>query len=164
VVATPAIIKELTLLRQAQDICSSPLTQRALSIFIEQGWWDTHLRRVLPRYRERRDSMLRAMERHFPVGLTWTRPRGGFSCWVTLPPGVSTTDLYISAVTRGVAFTPGQAFSVTPEEQPHLRLCFSAESPERIVDAIATIGSLLRERGGSRSLPSGGLGEYVPVV
>ncbi len=164
IVAAPATIKELTMLRQAQDICASPLTQRALSIFIEQGWWHTHLRRVLPRYRERRDAMLRAMERHFPMGVTWTRPRGGFSCWVTLPAGLPVTELYISAVSRGVSFTPGQAFCANPEEQPHMRLCFGAETPERIADAIMTLGGLLRERGGGRTLPSQGIGDYVPVV
>jgi 2-aminoadipate transaminase len=164
IVAAPSTIKELTMLRQAQDICASPLIQRALSIFIEQGWWHSHLRRVLPRYRERRDAMLRAMERHFPMGVTWTRPRGGFSCWVTMPAGVPVTDLYLSAVTRGVAFTPGQAFSANGEEQPHMRLCFGAETPERITDGITTLGALLRERGGSRTLSNAGIGDYVPVV
>jgi 2-aminoadipate transaminase len=164
IVAAPSTIKELTMLRQAQDICASPLIQRALSIFIEQGWWHSHLRRVLPRYRERRDAMLRAMERHFPMGVTWTRPRGGFSCWVTLPNGLTVTELYISAVTRGVAFTPGQAFSASGDEQPHMRLCFGAETPERITDGITTLGALLRERGGSRTLSNAGIGDYVPVV
>ncbi|NJM05539.1 PLP-dependent aminotransferase family protein [Candidatus Gracilibacteria bacterium] len=59
-VAAPAIIERLALLRQAQDICSPLLTQRALALFIEQGWWHAHLRRMLPRYRERRDALLQA--------------------------------------------------------------------------------------------------------
>jgi len=164
VVAAPSMIKELTLLRQAQDVCSPLLIQRALSVFIEQGWWHTHLRRMLPRYRERRDALLRAMERQFPMGVTWSRPRGGFSSWVSLPPGVPVTELYVSAIGRGVAFTPGQVFCAGAEDVPHLRLCFSVEPPERLADATVTLGALLRERGGSRSLPTPAIGEYVPVV
>lgn len=164
VVASPQIVKQLVVMRQAQDLCSPPLLQRSLAVFLEQGWWHAHLRRMLPRYRERRDALLRAMERHFPMGVTWTRPRGGFSSWVTLPPGTSVAELYISAVERGVAFTPGQVFSAGGEEVPHLRLCFGAEPPERIADAVVTLGALLRERGGSRTLPTPALGDYVPVV
>jgi DNA-binding transcriptional MocR family regulator len=164
VVAPPPMIKELARLRQAQDVCSPPLTQRALSIFIEQGWLQSHLRRMLPRYRERRDALLRAMERNFPMGVTWTHPRGGFSTWVSLPQGIQIMDLYLSAIGRGVAFAPGQVFNAGGEGSPHLRLCFGAEPPERIGEAVATLGALIRERGGSRVLPTADLGEYVPVV
>lgn len=164
VVASPEIIRQLVVMRQAQDMCSPPLMQRALAVFLEQGWWHSHLRRMLPRYRERRDALLRAMERHFPMGVTWTRPRGGFSSWVSLPPGLSVSELYLSAVGRGMAFTPGQVFSAAGEEVPHLRLCFGAEPPERLAEAVATLGALLRERGGGRSLPTPALGDYVPVV
>lgn len=164
VVASPALVKGLVRLRQAQDVCSPPLTQRALAHFIEQGWWHSHVRRMLPRYRERRDALLRAMERHFPMGVTWTRPRGGFTSWVTLPQGVPVMELYLSAIGRGVAFAPGQVFNAGGESTPHLRLCFGAEPPERIGEAVATLGALIRERGGSRSLPASDLGDYVPVV
>lgn len=164
IVASPELVRKLVVLRQAQDICSPPLFQRALSIFIENGWWHAHLRRMLPRYRERRDALLRAMERHFPMGVIWTRPRGGFSSWVSLPQNTSVTELYISAVERGVAFAPGQVFSPGQEEVPHLRLCFSSESPERLTEAVVALGSLLRERGGNRNLPTPALCDYVPVV
>jgi len=163
-IAAPELTQRLVRLRQAQDVCSPLLTQRALAIFIEQGWLHSHLRRMLPRYCERRDALLRAMERHFPMGVTWTRPRGGFSSWVTLPPGTSVIELYLSAIGRGVAFTPGEVFSPTPEATPHLRLCFGAEPPERLAEAVATIGSLLRERGAGRRPPPPAQSDYVPVV
>lgn len=163
-VARPDIVSQLVMLRQAQDICSPPLTQRALAFFIEQGWLHSHMRRMLPRYRERRDTLLRAMEHFFPIGITWTRPRGGFACWVTLPHGFSVTELYLSAIGRGIAFAPGEAFSAGLESAPHLRLCFSAEPPERLSEAAAILGSLLRERGQKLPITTPGLGDYVPVV
>lgn len=164
VVAAPELIGKLVYRRQAQDICSPPLSQRALAIFIEQGWWHAHIKRMLPRYRERRDALLHALERFFPAGVSWTRPRGGFSCWVSLPADSSVADLYMRAISRGVAFTPGAVFSPTPEPRPHLRLCFSAESPERLADAAATLGGLLRERGDRPGLTAPALADYVPVV
>ncbi|NTW03763.1 MAG: aminotransferase class I/II-fold pyridoxal phosphate-dependent enzyme, partial [Oscillochloris sp.] len=124
----------------------------------------SHIKRMLPRYRERRDALFQAMERFFPAGVSWTHPAGGFACWVTLPPEIIVTDLYLRAIARGVAFAPGEAFSAAPNALPHLRLCFSAEPPERLSDAVATLGSLLREHSASHSLATPSLAEYVPVV
>ncbi len=163
-VAPPDLVRRMVLARQAQDICSPLLTQRTLAIFIEQGWLHAHIRRVLPHYRERRDALLQAMERFFPPGVTWTRPQGGFACWVTLPYGLSVTDLYLSAIARGVAFAPGEVFKASPDSRPHLRLCYSAEPPERLSEAVAVLGALLRERGLRQPLPAPKLGEYVPLV
>jgi DNA-binding transcriptional MocR family regulator len=162
--AAPALVERMVQARQAHDICSPPLLQRALATFIEQGWLHAHHRRVLPHYRTRRDALLQAMERFFPPGITWTRPHGGFSCWVTLPAGLSVRDLYLSAINRGMAFTPGEVFGLLPDDQPHLRLCYGAESPERITDAVATLGGLLRETRTHQPLPRTNLGDYVPLV
>ena len=163
-VATPALIKQAVTARQAMDMCSSLLTQRALAIFLERGWHTAHIRRSLPHYRERRDAMLRAMERHFPAGVFWTRPQGGFSCWVALPIRCSVTELYLAAIDRGVAFAPGDVFCVNPPARPHMRLSFSTHSPARIVEAIATIGDLLREHSSWRALPLPVSGDCIPLV
>jgi DNA-binding transcriptional MocR family regulator len=163
-VAAPDIIQRMAMLRQASDICGPLLTQHALAIFLEQGALHSHLRRVLPRYEERRDAMLRAMSRFFPAGVSWTQPRGGYSCLVRLPDGVNVTDLYLSAIGRGVAFTPGAAFSAAPEAHPHLRLCYGTEHPDRLVEAIATLGSLLRERQHGIAPHGAAIGDFIPVV
>jgi DNA-binding transcriptional MocR family regulator len=163
-VAAPSIVERLAHYRQAQDMCSPLLTQRALALFVEQGWLHAHLRRMLPRYRERRDTLLQALERFFPSTVSWTRPQGGFSCWVTLPASISVTDLYLSATARHIAFAPGDVFKATPDGQSHLRICFGVEQPERIAEAVATLGSLLRERSYPRPLNPPALRDCVPIV
>src|SRR5690606_34404573 len=143
IVATPQLIGRLAMAKQASDLCSSPLLQRALAIFIQRGWMAAHRRRVIPRYRERRDALLTAMARHFPAGVRWTTPAGGFCSWVTLPPGVAPTDLYMAAIERGVAFAPGDVFFVGPPQRPHMRLAFSTQPPEVIGEAVEVLGELL---------------------
>ncbi len=164
VVAAPDIIQRMVMLRQAYDICSPLLTQRALAVFLEHGALHSHLRRVRPHYQERRDAMLRAMTRFFPTGVSWTNPNGGYSCWVRLPVGMNVTDLYLSAIGRGVAFTPGAVFSAAPETHPHLRLCYGTEDPDRLSEAIATLGSLLRERQNGTTPPGTAMSDFIPVV
>jgi DNA-binding transcriptional MocR family regulator len=163
-IAAPVLIQRMARARQAHDICAPLMTQRALAIFLEQGGLESHLRRVIPRYRERRDALQRAMERFFPADVRWTQPRGGYSCWVRVPDDVDVTELYLSAIGRGVAFTPGAVFFATAGAKPYLRLCYGIEGPDRLRDAVATLGSLLRER---RNVPMGtgpALSDFVPVV
>jgi DNA-binding transcriptional MocR family regulator len=163
-VAAPGLLQRMVTLRQAGDICSPLLTQRALTVFLEQGALHSHLRRVLPRYQERRDALLRAMSRFFPPDVSWTQPQGGYSCWVRLPAGVNVTDLYLSAIGRGVGFTPGAVFSAAMETHPHLRLCYGTEGPDRLGEAVATLGSLLRERRPGQANPRPAMSDFIPVV
>jgi 2-aminoadipate transaminase len=163
IAATPQLIGRLAMARQASDICSSPLQQRALAIFVQRGWMAAHLRRVIPRYRERRDALLTAMAHHFPAGVRWTTPAGGFCSWVTLPPGVSTTDLYLAAIERGVAFAPGDVFFVGPA-QPHMRLAFATQPPEQLAEAVAVLGELLGTQLSRRAVARDMPVDYVPLV
>jgi 2-aminoadipate transaminase len=45
--------------------------------------FDEHIKLIRSTYRVRRDAMLSAMDRHFPEGVTWTRPRR--SSWSRFP-------------------------------------------------------------------------------
>jgi DNA-binding transcriptional MocR family regulator len=164
VVASPALLQQLSAIRQANDLCSPLLTQRALAIFIGRGMLASHIRRSLPRYRERRDTLLRAMEQHFPAGVFWTRPRGGFACWVTLPVGSSVTELYMAAIERGVAFAPGDVFCPAPMARSHMRLSFGTQTPQAITEAVSILGELLRERVGRRAIAVPTEVDCVPLV
>lgn len=164
VVAPSSLIGPLVAARQANDLCSPPLMQRAIALFIQHGWLETHLRRVLPRYRERRDAMLTAMARFFPSGLRWTAPRGGFSSWVALPPGVAATDLYLAAVERGVAFAPGDVFFAVPPPRPYIRLSFSVQPPDVITEVVQVLGELIGSQLARRNLSAPPVADWLPLV
>lgn len=163
-VATPSLIARLATVKQAHDLCSPALIQRALAIFIQHGWLTSHVRRIIPRYRERRDALLGAMARSFPSNLRWTEPHGGFCSWVSLPPEVSTTDLYLAAVERGAAFAPGDVFFVNTAPRPHMRLSFSSQQPEVIAEAIAILGELLGSQLVRRTLTRMPSNDVLPLV
>jgi 2-aminoadipate transaminase len=164
IAAAPSLVGRIVVAKQADDLCSSPLLQRAMALFIQHGWYSAHLRRTIPRYRERRDIMLMAMARHFPSDLRWTTPKGGFCSWVTLPLGISTADLYLAAVERGVAFTPGDVFFAGPAPRPYIRLSFSSLSPELMGEAIQVLGQVFSAHLTRRSFAATPLADYVPVV
>ncbi len=149
-VVPPHLREAILYRRQAMDLSGPPLLQRAAAHFLHRGRFRPHMERVTPKYRERRDELLRVMAQRMPAFARWTKPHGGFSCWVTIPAGCAPPDLHHRALMHGIAFTPGEAFMVEPDGQTHLRLCFGGLSPELIREAVTILGRLL-EPGALRS-------------
>lgn len=148
VVAPEPLHRQLVSLRRAADFCGPPFVQRAVANFIQSGALRRHLRRVIPIYRERRDRLLRDLRWHMPPGVTWTHPRGGFACWVTLPPGIDATVVSREVLRRGFAFTPGDAFLVAPGSNDHLRICFVSQ-PERVIsEAVVVLSRVIEAQTG----------------
>ena len=146
VVAPPHLRERLSLLLQVDTLGSSPLLQRALAEFLRRGDYAEHLSRIVPRYRERRDALLEALDSAMPEGTTWTRPAGGYCCWVTLPEGGSFGDLNRAALQAGVAYTPGEVFLTRSDQRTHMRLCFGGARPGAIRDALGVLGDLVAQR------------------
>ncbi len=136
-------------LRRAADMFGASFTQRALAHFMASGRLRAHIRRILPVYKNRRDAMMNALQRHMPDGVCWTTPHGGFSTWVTLPEPTMRA-VYAAALQHGLAFTPGDAFTTSPDRDHHLRVCFSAQPAEDLDVLIALLGNLIRQHSGTK--------------
>ncbi len=133
--------------KEGSDIDTATFTQRLVAEYLDAGGFDAHLDRIRDAYRLRRDTMLAALERHFPTGARWTRPRNGALIWLELEPHVDTGKLLRVAVeTEGVAFVPGPAFSIDGSRTgaSSLRLNFSHPSPAEIDDGIGRLAHAAR--------------------
>ena len=79
-----------------------------------RGYYERHLRSVLRSYRRRRDLMCSLLDRHLPRGCGFSRPQGGFSVWLRLPPGWSSGRLLPLPSARGLTLDhsngPGRLF------------------------------------------------------
>lgn len=164
VAAPPPVLERLLILKQIEDHGSSPLVQAALHAFLEAGGLEDHLSRTLPVYRARRDRMLSAMAREFPVGVRWSRPLGGLFVWAELPGSASGNDLLLAARERGVVFSPGELFHADGAGRPSMRLTYASVAPERIDAGIEILGSLLRERQDGIAGPGVRPEEAVPIL
>lgn len=94
--------------------------------------------------------MVSAIEHYFPPGIDFTKPEGGMFLWVTLPEGLSSTELFERAIKDKVAFVPGQAFFIDGSGQNTLRLNYSSSDEARIEEGIRrladAIKTLLKEK------------------
>ena len=143
-VAPPALLEPLRELKQVADFSSSLLTQHAMERFCRRGLLDRHPERVRKVYRSRLETMQAAMEAEFPAGVAWTRPQGGLTLWVSLPPDGDALELLAAARREGVDFSPGPLFYPNGGGGGHLRLSWIRETEERIARGIAILGGLLR--------------------
>jgi 2-aminoadipate transaminase len=137
--------------KQGSDLVCSMLLQRTAAEYLEAAQIHAHLAHARTVYRERRDAMLRALDRHLP-GCTWTEPAGGLSLWLTLPDGVDERDFIREAADEGVGVAPGQAFMTRGYERASVRLSFGMQPPARIEDGVAALGRALQHHLGCGDL------------
>jgi DNA-binding transcriptional MocR family regulator len=131
--AAPKPIQEKVLFaKQAADLHSPLLSQRIAHEFLKRGLLDPHIGRLVAAYRSRRDSMLKALERHFPSGSRWSHPQGGFFLWASFSPGIDTTRLLEDAMRENVMFVPGATFFANGGGESSLRLNFSAYEEDKL--------------------------------
>jgi 2-aminoadipate transaminase len=132
--------------KQAADLCTSTLSQYFVREYFAEGRWRSYISSLVEIYRERRDAMLEALERHFPAQATWTRPEGGLFIWATLPPFIDTSDLLAKALGENVAFVPGQAAYVDGNGASSMRLNFSSLESNEIREGVRRIGKVVAEQ------------------
>jgi len=146
VTAPTQVLDRLIEMKRISDCGTSPLLQAALNRFLRSGGQQKHLDKILPVYRRRRDAMVRALEKNFPAEAAWIRPTGGLFIWVALPDGFDGNDLFVAARRQGVLYSRGQLFHSDGSGRNHMRLTFSAATPDEIAKGVETLGALLRER------------------
>ena len=166
-VASSPVFEKLVAAKYASDLSSDALSQRAMARLLRDGTLQVHVASARQEYRRRRDALVAALRRPgaLPPGATFDVPEGGFNLWVELPPeGPSSTDLYLEAVRRGVAFVPGSFFyavaATSPTASRSLRLCYSAVRPQQIADGVTLLSHALRALRQPRSAES----QPTPVV
>jgi len=137
-------IERLRLVKQSTDLHTDQLSQAAMAEFIERGFLSRHLVKMRKIYRSRMEAMEDALERHMPEATAWTRPEGGMTIWVTLPPGLDAAELLIHAREKGILFLPGRYFYSQHPQPNTLRLGFAAVDEKRIARGIEIFCDVLK--------------------
>jgi 2-aminoadipate transaminase len=144
IIAPAEVIQKLVQAKQGTDLHTSTVNQMAAHEVATGGFLDQHVKLIRGIYRERRDTMLAALEREFPEGMTWTRPQGGLFLWLALPDWMNASDLLRDAIAQRVAFVPGESFFTDGSGQNTARLNFSNATPERIEEGVRRLAACLK--------------------
>jgi 2-aminoadipate transaminase len=138
------VIAHLTAAKQLTDQCAGALGQRLLEEYGRRGLLDEQVRRACELYGRRSDLMQAALAEHMPEGIAWTKPRGGFFSWLTLPPSMDCVAMSPAAMAEKVAYVPGTFFFPDGRGQDTIRLAFSKVEDADIGEGIRRLGHLLR--------------------
>jgi 2-aminoadipate transaminase len=145
-IAAPTPVREkLVLLREAADLCPGNLTQLVVERWLTTQPWQEQIKRYRALYQHKAELMLEALASEMPVEVDWTRPRGGFFVWLTVPTGIDTSALLAKAIGRRVAYVPGRGFFDDGSGGDHLRLCFSFPPTDRIREGVSRLAELLHD-------------------
>ncbi|MEM9582696.1 MAG: PLP-dependent aminotransferase family protein [Pseudomonadota bacterium] len=141
--ARPAI-ERLELIKQGSDLQSPTINQMVMH-HVASRIFDTHGAKLREAYREKRDAMLTALERHMPDEIAWTQPQGGMFIWLTLPKTMDGAACLAHAIkTENVAFVPGGAFFADGSGANSLRLNFSLPDLRTIDEGIKRLARALQ--------------------
>jgi len=141
--APHAVREKLVIAQESATLCPPVFSQFAISTYLANWDWKSQITVFKDMYRARRDAMLDGLEAHMPEGTTWTRPKGGFFVWVTLPEGLDSQALLPRAVTNRVAYVPGTAFYADGLGSRNMRLSYCFPTPERILEGTRRLGEVL---------------------
>lgn len=142
VLAAGALRDRLARIKEAADICTPGLNQRAMQVYLASGALTGHLNRVRSELRARCEAACEAAHRWLPAGSSWEQPGGGMYLWVRLPDeGPSAADLYLTAIRHGVAYAVGTLFHTDGAGERYLRINFGAHPPARIAEGFRRLNA-----------------------
>jgi DNA-binding transcriptional MocR family regulator len=145
IAASGPVLGRLVALKLDSDIHTAALPQHLAARYLRGGRHDRLLARAIPVYRDRRDALLRALQRHLGDDATWTIPAGGHHIWVTLREPVDERALYVEALRAGVSFLPGGAIQAEKSSRTSMRLSFGLVDPRQHDEALRRLAAAVRE-------------------
>jgi 2-aminoadipate transaminase len=145
VAARGPVRDRIATLKLDADFHTPTLIQHIAARWLATGAYERHVKQTIPFYRERRDALLAALERHLAGEYHVDVPSGGHHLWVTLARPLDERALYAEAARHGVTFTPGGAVTAERRSQTSFRLSFSLLDPGELDEGVRRLARAIRE-------------------
>ena len=143
VLAPPALRAAMVIAKQARDLHTSTIDQRAAGHYLASGVLPAQLERLHAAYGARLDTLLAGLPAATPDGTRWTTPEGGMFVWLTLPEGMDADALLPAAVDAGVAYVPGSTFFADDPRANTARLAFVTLTEAEIAEGLTRLAPVL---------------------
>lgn len=145
VVAHEDIIDKIVMAKQATDLCTSPFLQKIAAKYMDKGYYDVNLQKIIDSYRIKRDAMLNAFSKYMPEGVSWTEPEGGLFLFLALPKHMDSEELFKVAIEQKVAFVLGKVFHCDGSGKNTMRFNFSFMSKEQNEEGVKRLAEAIRK-------------------
>lgn len=146
VVADRGLIHSLSYLVSVRMMSVDWLAQKLIAHYLSNGRYYELLEEFRQSYARKQELVCRALDDMKMLGVRYLRPRGGVYIWCQLPDGIDSKAFIREAYQNGLALLPGYVFYPFKNGgRNHIRLNYSFESEERLVEGLAILKSLLMQ-------------------
>ena len=142
IVAPEEIARKFEQVKQATDLHTATLTQRAVYEVVKDGFLNEHIPTIRSMYHTQAQAMLSALDEHMPTGVKWNQPAGGMFLWLELPENMDSEEMLKKALARNVAYVPGTPFYANEPVRNTLRLAFVTVPEEKIRAGVKVLGEV----------------------
>jgi DNA-binding transcriptional MocR family regulator len=132
-------------LKLMTGVATSVPIQAGVARYLLQGGFDRHLRKLRGALHAQLCAMEAAIARHFPAGIEFHRPAGGYFLWLKVPGRINSESLHALALEHGISIAPGTLFWSTEKYGSYFRINFGYPWSARFERAMETLGRLLAQ-------------------
>lgn len=143
-VAPGRFTQDIIRMKQVHSISAPVLTHEVIAGFLENGRYESHLRRLRQTLHTNCLQYIRAIADYFPPGTRVSRPQGGFVLWVELDRRIDTMELYERAIRKNISIAPGRMFTLQHQFDNCMRLSYGMPWNEQLDDKLKTLGKLIK--------------------
>ncbi len=141
--ADECLIKELKVIRRLNYRHPPTNNQRTAALFIAQGFYTSHIRRMQTIYKHKWQTMKHAFDALLPFCKV-TSSSGSFCFWIRLPKGLDGAALCQSAAQHNIYIESGDNLFINKEHNySYLRLGYSTIAQNKIMEGIQKLKQLI---------------------
>ncbi len=146
IIAHHELIRKFELIKQYIDLHSPTLNQYIVAEAIKRGVIMETVAKAVPRYRKKRDTMIKAIEEEMGEMVRFYKPVGGLFIFTYVMNDKFYADLLLEKALKEykVAYVPGGSFHPDGSGRNSMRLNFSYPSEEQIMEGIRRLGLFVR--------------------
>jgi DNA-binding transcriptional MocR family regulator len=143
-IAAPApAVAALRGILQVSSYSGNSLAQATAARFCAGGSFEAYLRRIHRVYRRRMRALMDALDEYMPDCVSWTRPRGGYTAWLTLPAGFREDELAGRVAAAGIRVSFGRQNFARSPAHAHIRLSIACVDEAEIRRGCRRLGAVL---------------------
>jgi len=131
--------------KQATDISTSGLIQRAFDVYLRGGNWEKQLKQMKKIYFKRYELMIESLNKYLPRSVHYYVPKGGILFWIELPKQMDSRLFFDRVKHKDIAFVPGDMFYYADRKSHAFRLSIAAVPVEEIEEGIKILSEYLNE-------------------
>ncbi|KMN68431.1 GntR family transcriptional regulator [Bacillus cereus] len=143
IIGPEPVIDRLSDIKMQTDYGSSSLSQRVAAEWINEGFYEAHVANVRMHLKERRQIMIRALNKYCADIASWDIPSGGFFIWLKVVHNIPMKKLFSEALSKGILLNPGRIYE--EESDQYIRLSYGYATPEQMTNGIKLLSELIRK-------------------